>query len=113
MAGKSNKGRNRKGSHPAAVAASSVVEESVQSDVAPTDNVGAVTAVAESATTDAAEVAAVGDATIVSSEANVKEAEKDGNQPKQGESGSGRFFCFFCIELSLNSVCMFVVAYWR
>ncbi|CAI8596196.1 unnamed protein product [Vicia faba] len=93
MAGKSNKGRNRKGSHPAAVAAAaSVVEEAVQADVAPTDNVEAVTAVAESAITDVAEVggevAEVGDVTVVNSEANEneKEAEKDGNQQaKQGD----------------------------
>ena len=91
MAGKSNKGRNRKGSNTAAAvavataAASRGVETAVQADVPANDNVEAVTEVAN---TDAVEVAAVGDGTIVNAEANENEAANEENQPKQGESGS-------------------------
>lgn len=88
MAGKSNKGRNRKGSNTAAAvavataAASRGVETAVQADVPANDNVEAVTEVAN---TDAVEVAAVGDGTIVNSEANENEAANEENQPKQGD----------------------------
>lgn len=86
MAGKSNKGRNRKGSH---TAASSGLETPVQSDVLTKDNVEAVT---ESANTDVAEVAAVGDVTSVNSEVKESEVANEGNQQKQGEFGSRSTF---------------------
>lgn len=90
MAGKSNKGRNRKGSNTAAVAVATAavsggVETAIQADVPANDNVEAVTEVAN---IDAVEVAAVGDGAVVSSEVNENEAANEENQPKQGESGS-------------------------
>ncbi|RHN66156.1 putative clustered mitochondria protein [Medicago truncatula] len=87
MAGKSNKGRNRKGSNTAAVAVATAavsggVETAIQADVPANDNVEAVTEVAN---IDAVEVAAVGDGAVVSSEVNENEAANEENQPKQGD----------------------------
>ncbi|XP_045807378.1 clustered mitochondria protein-like isoform X3 [Trifolium pratense] len=89
MAGKSNKGRNRKGSHTAAAVAAAAAlsggtEAAVQPDVPANDHVEAVP---ESANTDAVEVAAAGEATSVKSEVKENEAATEGNQPNQGESG--------------------------
>ncbi|CAJ2630760.1 unnamed protein product [Trifolium pratense] len=88
MAGKSNKGRNRKGSHTAAAVAAAAAalsggtEAAVQPDVPANDHVEAVP---ESANTDAVEVAAAGEATSVKSEVKENEAATEGNQPNQGD----------------------------
>jgi protein TIF31 len=107
MAGKSNKGRNKKGSHTAAAAAapSGGTEAAVQPDVPANDHVEAVP---ESANTDAVEAAAVGDATSVNAEEKENETTNEVNQPNQGESGSSTFdlFCmkyvFFCGILAVR-----------
>lgn len=80
MAGKSNKGRSRKGSHNT----SSSSEPSVQSDVPAKDNIEVTP---ESAKMDAAAIAAAGDSATMNSEVKEHETTNEGSQPKQGQSG--------------------------
>ncbi|KAK7323253.1 hypothetical protein VNO77_26718 [Canavalia gladiata] len=78
MAGKSNKGRNRKGSQN--VSGSS--EPSVQSEIPVKDNVEGTL---ESAKDEAAEVAAAGDLTSANVEVKENEMATEGSQQKQGD----------------------------
>ncbi|KHN29207.1 Protein KIAA0664-like protein [Glycine soja] len=78
MAGKSGKGRNRKGSHNA----SSASESAVHSDVPVKDNVEVTL---ESAKADAAEVAAGGDSIVANPEVKENETATEGSQQKQGD----------------------------
>nr|KYP49168.1 Protein KIAA0664 isogeny family [Cajanus cajan] len=78
MAGKSSKGRNRKGSHNV----SSTSEPAVHSDVRVKDNVEGAS---ESAKADAAEVAAAGDSTGANPDVKEHETATDGSQQKQGD----------------------------
>ncbi|KAK7271601.1 hypothetical protein RJT34_27637 [Clitoria ternatea] len=78
MAGKSNKGRNRKGSHNL----SGSSEPSVQTDVPAKDTVDGTL---ESEKADAAEVAAAGDSTNANPEVKEQDTATDGSQQKQGD----------------------------
>lgn len=81
MAGKSNKGRSKRGTHTA----SSVVEPSVQSNVPANDNVEGTP---EAAKDDVPAIVAASDgATSANSEVKENETANEGSQPKQGESG--------------------------
>ena len=80
MAGKSSKGRNRKGSHNASAAS----EPAVHADAPVKDNVEATS---ESAKADAAVVAAAGDSTGANPEVKEHETATEGSQQKQGEMG--------------------------
>ncbi|KAF1866253.1 hypothetical protein Lal_00024256 [Lupinus albus] len=83
MAGKSNKGRNRKGSHSNnASTASNPPEPSVAIDVPAKDNIDDTS---ESVKVVAAEVRAVGDSTSADLEVKEPEVENEGSQPKQGD----------------------------
>ncbi|KAK7243605.1 hypothetical protein RIF29_38411 [Crotalaria pallida] len=82
MAGKSNKGRNRKGSHNAS-AASSSSEPPVKSDVPVKDNAESTS---ESAIADPTEAPAAADSTSANLEVKEHEAGgSEGSQPKQGD----------------------------
>ncbi|KAK9282829.1 hypothetical protein L1049_011052 [Liquidambar formosana] len=77
MAGKSNKGRNRRGSHTTTNSSDPVVS----SDAPLKDNVSAL----ESSKVDANGVLAVGESTSANSEAKESETANSANQAKQGD----------------------------
>ncbi|RDX61659.1 Clustered mitochondria protein, partial [Mucuna pruriens] len=81
MAGKSGKGRNRKGSHNVSNS-SSTSEPAVHSDVPVKDNVEGTS---ESAKVDMAEVATAGDLTGANPELKELETTTEGSQQKQGD----------------------------
>ncbi|KAJ0094576.1 hypothetical protein Patl1_17251 [Pistacia atlantica] len=78
MAGKSNKGRNRKGAHAAATISS---EQVVSSDAPVKDNMSVV----ESADIEANGVQAVSETTDAHPEVKEAETENSANEPKQGD----------------------------
>lgn len=93
MAGKSGKGRNRKGSHNA----SSASEPPVHSNVPVKDNVEVTL---ESAKADAAEVAAGGDSIVANPEVKENETTTEGSQQKQGNGFEKYLYCFYTFALA-------------
>ncbi|KAG4947736.1 hypothetical protein JHK87_043743 [Glycine soja] len=91
MAGKSGKGRNRKGSHNA----SSASEPAVHSNVPVKDNVEVTL---ESAKTDAADAA--GNSTVANPEVKENETTTEGSQQKQGNGFEKYLYCFYTFALS-------------
>ena len=91
MAGKSGKGRNRKGSHNA----SSASEPPVHSNVPVKDNVEVTL---ESAKTDAADAA--GNSTVANPEVKENETTTEGSQQKQGNGFEKYLYCFYTFALA-------------